>query len=454
MGSSGGKIWFVDTRGNAFPRSELIQALDGEPQEVGPTSKPRSVMLEIAKALVGGGDLSLAAGETGRAVVLKTADTRCLKPSPQGDQWERLRWGAAGESVARFGMLTSGSTGIPKCVWQSVRQLARAVQVSDRHANAIWGLAYPPTHVAGVQVILQALANGCPVVDLQGLSGAEVAAAIQRHRVTHLSATPTFYRLLVASTSPLGGVRSATLGGEPVDAVLISRVRSLFPSARIHNVYASTEAGTLLVSDGDTFSIPAGLDDRIVIRSELLWVHRSFLGAFVGGKSAREEWESQRSDGAREREGGITQSGMPPAQREVTSAGALWANEEQKLKILEGDWYDTGDRVEVIDQNPLRFRIVGRDRDWFNVGGHKVNPREVEAVLERCPGVNRARVSGRPNSVVGTLLTAELECAVVAPSEATVRAFAAERLPAYQVPRLLKVVDKLPATWTGKLKRE
>ncbi|MDP3071637.1 MAG: fatty acid--CoA ligase family protein [Opitutaceae bacterium] len=317
---------------------------------------------------------------------------------------ESLKEKAAGGSRARLGLFTSGSTGLPRRVWQPAANLARAVKVSPRHAEAVWALAYNPTHVAGLQVCLQALANGCTLVDVRDLERAAVFAAIERHGVSHLSATPSFYRLLLPADCALAGVRSVTLGGESADAGLIEKLKALFPAARVHNVYASTEAGTLLTSDGDLFGIAPGLEGSVVVRGGTLHVHRNLLGEFDGGATG-------------------------------------------------GEWYDTGDAVVVERAAPLRFRIVARERDWINVGGRKVNPHEVEAVLAAHPAVVQARVFGRKNSVLGQVLCAEVVARGAAPAEAALREFAEAQLQPFKVPRMIRFVDNIASTRTGKVAR-
>lgn len=317
---------------------------------------------------------------------------------------EELQRKAAGGSRARLGLFTSGSTGLPKRVWQSAAHLARAVRIAPRHAEAVWALAYDPTHIAGLQVFLQALANGCPLVDVRDLDRPAVLAAIARHGVTHLSATPSFYRLLLPAAAALPGVRSVTLGGERTDPVLIEQLRPLFPAARFHNVYASTETGTLLTAAGEAFAIAAGLEGRVVVRHGTLHVHRSLLGEFDGGPAG-------------------------------------------------GEWYDTGDVVEMLSEQPPRFRIAGRERDWINVGGSKVNPLEVEAVLAAHPAVARVRVFGRKNSVLGQVLCAEVVARGAAPAESALREFAEAQLQPFKVPRMIRFVENIASTRTGKVAR-
>lgn len=411
----GGRPWFIDgATGAVTTYGELLEELrSGDPLR--PWVRPantREAFIELLRAMLAHADLMLLDTNFGDAELSqlqldashlqRTDHTR--RPRHVRDVGELSALVQSGQS-SRLSLLTSGSTGLPKIVAHSMSSLARGVRVSERHSGDVWALAYSSTHIAGLQVFLQALANGNPLIDVFSLDRAAVRATLERHDATHISATPTFYRLLLPVPPPLTTIRSVTVGGESSDASLIQRLTELFPSARVRNIYASTEAGTLLISDGDTFGIPEALAGLIEVRHQRLHVHESLLGRF--------------DSGAR----------------------------------VAGGWYDTGDVAEIVQDEPLRFRLVARERDWINVGGNKVNPFEVEAVLEQCGGVRKARVFGRPNSVVGHILCAEVACDEPPPSEQALRAFVADRLQPFKVPRLIKHVEELALTRTGKLKR-
>lgn len=302
----------------------------------------------------------------------------------------------------RLELYTSGSTGLPKLVRHRFDSLTRTLRVGERYAEDVWALAFNPTHIAGIQVLLQAFFNGNTLVNVFGLSRAEIYARLRSESVTHLSATPTFYRLMLPVEAPLPMLRSLTLGGERSDAALLAQLRTAFPMARLHNLYASTEAGTLLVADGDLFGIHPSVEGKIRILDGQLWVARELLGEF------------------------------------------------QSLDV--GPWYATGDCIEVISDAPLRFRIVGRANDFINVGGSKLDPDEVECALRAFPGIVEARVYGRANSVVGTLLCAEYT-SLLPLAEPDLRSHLASCLQPHKVPRIIKRVDSLAKTRTGKLSR-
>ena len=375
--------------------------------------KLSDVFIAILRALVTDADLTLVDTDLSDAelAALGLDDARLTETVPRPvvhahDDLATLLARLLRESRTHLTLYTSGSTGLPKEVRHPLANLCRVLRVDERHAADVWGFAYNPTHIAGVQVFLQALFNRNPLVNLFQLPRDTVRHLVNARGVTHLSATPSFYRLLLPAGDPLNSIRSVTLGGERTDASLLERLRPLFPNARFRNLYASTEAGTLLAADGDVFSIPLPLADVVRIRDSQLEIHRSLLGEFGGGTTHPESW------------------------------------------------YATGDVVELVSETPLRFRIVSRDRDWINVGGNKVNPAEVEAVLLTHPAVRETRVVGRANSVLGHLLVAEVVPAGVTPDEAELRRFLNERLQPFKVPRLLRFVTELSRTRTGKLKRD
>jgi acyl-coenzyme A synthetase/AMP-(fatty) acid ligase len=407
------QAWWIDgATGARRPWSEL-EDLAGAPKAVRrPVCQPRDArdaVEEIVRGLVSSGPLTLVDPRMPRdemvrlgldpGVVNQESAYGVTGGAAKVEDWVR------GRSGLRLRLFTSGSSGLPRSVEHALETLGRAIRIGAHHRNDVWALTYRPTHIAGVQVVLQALANGNPIVDCTGLTPAAALEAMRRHGVTHLSATPTFYRLL-PDVAPLAGVRAVTLGGESVDDALLRRVATLFPTARLRNVYASTEGGTLLESDGTSFEIPARLRDRVEVRAGRLRVHRSLLGGLGGERPA----------------------------------------------AMDGDWYETGDRVDPVAGSTGRFTFAGRERRWVNVGGSKVDPDQAEALLRELPEVLAARVFGLANSVVGELLCAEVvRRPGSALDEAAVRTALNGRLPGTAIPRIIRFVDRLADTRSDKL---
>jgi len=299
-------------------------------------------------------------------------------------------------------LFTSGTTGIPKKVTHSFNSITRFVKISERNTNSIWGFAYNPTHMAGIQVFFQTLLNGNAIVRLFGLSPNEIHNEIKENGITHISATPTFYRLLLPCVETFQSVERITSGGEKFNEKTIVQLKGIFPNAKITNVYASTEAGTLFASDNDIFTIKPEYEHLIRVENDELLIHSSLMGS-------------------------------------------------SEMNIDE--WYKTGDLIKTITEKPLKFSFISRKSDMINVGGYKVNPLEVEETILTIPDVKNVRVYSKSNSVLGNIICCELVCDNNQLSESSIRTFLQSKIQEFKIPRLFRFVDELSITRTGKIKR-
>ncbi len=303
-------------------------------------------------------------------------------------------------------LYTSGTTGQPKRIIHQLKNLARNVKISEDFRNDVWGFAYNPTHMAGIQVFLQALYNGSSIINVFEKPKSEVFDSFERFGVTHLSATPTFFRLLFPATETFPKVRRLSIGGEKSNAQLIGNITKLFPNAKINNIYASTEAGSLFTSNGDTFSVPEKNKSWIKFVEDELFIHKDQLGY-------------------------------------------------SESMVLDGDFYATGDLVEWIDQEKTKFRFLSRKNEMINVGGYKVNPSEVEEIIEKNPAVQEVLIFGRENPILGNILCAEIVLQKdIVLTEADLRAFLKKELINYKIPRKIIFVEELTTTRTGKKSRK
>ncbi len=123
---------------------------------------------------------------------------------------------------------------------------------------------------------------------------------------------------------------------------------------------------------------------------------------------------------------------------------------------LAGDdgFVDTGDMVELRGD---RYYFVGRRGGVINVGGLKVHPEEIEAVINRHPAVRMSRVSARRSPITGAIVAAEVVLNDPPADEAAAAGRHPGRLPpgprAFKVPAMLSFVPSLPMTAGGKLER-
>lgn len=323
-------------------------------------------------------------------------------------------------------LFTSGTTGQPKLVVHSLPSLSGPLD--DGLAGtpeALWGTFYDIRRYGGLQILLRALLGGGSMVLSQ--AGEPVGAFLTRAGaagVTHMSGTPSHWRrALMSPALACLSPRYVRLSGEMADQAILNSLAAAFPGAAIAHAFASTEAGV-------AFDVRDGL--------------AGFPAAMVGMAGARAE--------LRITDGSLRIRSSRTAQGYLGPAGVVVPG---TIADAEG-FVDTGDMVE---RRGDRYHFVGRREGVINVGGQKVHPEEVEAVINRHPRVQMARVRGQASPITGALVVADI---VVRPSPAPepfaelrqqILAACRATLPAHKVPALLREVATLDIASSGKLLR-
>src|SRR5205085_3123588 len=129
----------------------------------------------------------------------------------------------------------------------------------------------------------------------------------------------------------------------------------------------------------------------------------------------------------------------------------------ESLRDADG-FVDTGDMVE---RRGDRYHFVGRRGGIINVGGLKVHPEEVEAVINAHPRVRMSLVRTRKNPITGALVVADVVLDAVddaaggptADLEREIMGLCRDMLPRHKVPAAIRFVSTLPVAATGKLVR-
>ena len=317
----------------------------------------------------------------------------------------------------RLSILTSGTTGKPKVAAHSLESLlgrilpAAAVPVNR---NSVWLLTFQPTSFAGLQVILSAcVSDGTIVVPTTRTPQAYFDAALEND-VTHISGTPTFWRSILMMTGELElpKLRQITLGGETVDQTTLNELAKRFPSARISQIYASTEAGALFaVHDGRSGFPTSWLDSE---------------------------------------NNGLTMRIQDGELQILSPRKMLGYSSAHKDPTTEDGWLTTGDLVKVEED---RVQFMGRRDKIINVGGAKVYPEEVENFILAIDGIAETKVTSMKNPISGQIVVAEIVVHTDFDSndvkkEVQKKCFAG--LARHKVPGLVKVVDSIAVSASGK----
>lgn len=336
----------------------------------------------------------------------------------------------------RLLLLSSGSTGKPKIVCRSgqsldavAQQMCEAIGIGpdDRVLATV-----PLCHSYGLEHgLLAPLWAGATVHLCRGLDLPLVQRELNGGAITVLPGVPAMYEMLAQFATGdrlprLTSLRAAYSAGAPLP-------RSVFDAylnacgVKVGQLYGATEIGSVTFADTRDAHFDA-----------------TTVGRGMAGVSIR-----------------IT-TGDDPA--EVVSAGRegqVWIAarsmfsgylDEANSPLVDG-YFPTGDIGRLDSQGNLT--ITGRTRLLIDVGGLKVNPIEVEAVLLQHPAVSGCVVV----QVRQSQTVARLKAIVTARQPGSpldvqeLRRFARERLAGYKVPRSFEVRDALPRTSTGKILR-
>ncbi|MBN3792526.1 AMP-binding protein [Burkholderia sp. Ac-20353] len=341
-------------------------------------------------------------------------------------------------------LYTSGTTGRPKgCVHShrtvTLAAMQAALALSITHdertlmAMPIWHSSPLNNWFGGTLYV------GGTVVLLREYHPLRFLQAVERERVSLYFGAPVSYTLPLDTIEgfaafDLTSVRAWVYGGGPIGAAQAERLARAYRSDAFYQVYGMTEtgpAGTALYPDEQVTK--AGSIGRCGAPGVDLRVVRADGGDAQPGEAGKETGEIW-------------------LKADSMMLGYLDDPDATRAAFAPDGWYRSGD-VARIDQDGYLF-LVDRIKDMIVTGGENVYSKEVEDVLTAHPGVVEAAVVGIPHPDWGETVVAHVVVSAGAALDAeTLRAFCAERLAAYKVPREVVFADALPRTPTGKLQK-
>jgi acyl-CoA synthetase (AMP-forming)/AMP-acid ligase II len=340
-------------------------------------------------------------------------------PKPENGRGATKTGGGPGAAVVR---LTSGTTGRPRGVVVTADQLladaghiARTVgfRPNDTLVTAIpLGHAYGFTHV-----LMMLLVQGTRPILLEQPLPALLTEALSLPGPLVMPATPYLFSLLLQSAGrkKFKGLRLCVSAGAPLPEELSRAFKERF-GVPIRTFYGASECGGISYDRSREGIVPDGC-----------------AGAPLDGVEVTVRPEPGHDDGTGRvcvRSGAVAQGYYP----------------EEGTDLAPGRFL-TADLGRIDDEG--RIRLLGRVDRMINVGGRKVNPAEVEAVLRAVPGVRQAVVFGAPDRNRGQAVCA---CVVAARglTREAILAACGPRLASFKVPRHIEFVARIPTNARGK----
>ena len=330
-------------------------------------------------------------------------------------------------------ILTSGTTGEPKGVPISHRLLADRI---SRHTTVFGARVadsrriysdMPITTSLGFQFLLATLWRGGTYF-LPGDSFESTLTAMEQYRTQCVLAPPSGLELLLkwfeVTPAYQSNIQVVISGGDLLSQALSRRVRMRMCSHLV-SAYGSTEASI-------TATAPAHEIDSIA----------GAVGYLTPGVRAQ----------IVDRDGVV----QPPEQEGLLRIRSEFAVDRYlgepsgSERVFRDGWFQPGD-LATVDAEGLLI-ITGRDKNVLNIGGDKVSPEVVEAVVAAFPGIAEVAVTSLPNAVGNH----EIVAVVVGKGEIDLEALGrhcAAQLASQFVPAHFAVADRLPRNDMGKIDR-
>ena len=335
---------------------------------------------------------------------------------------------------------TSGTTGLPKGATLTHRNIVNnaffvtgAMRLEKRDRLCI---PVPFYHCFGmVMGTLGCVTRGATmVIPGEGFDPAATLDAIEAERCTALYGVPTMFVSMLDHDSfaarDLRSLRTGIMAGSPCPVEVMKRVQREMHMHEVTIAYGMTETSPVSFqsSTDDPLDKRTGSVGRVHPHVEVRIVDEAGAPVPVG-----------------------TQGEL--LTRGYSVMAGYWDDEERTAGAIDAEgWMHTGD-LATLDAEGY-CNITGRVKDMIVRGGENVYPREVEEYLYGMPGIAQVQVFGVPDERLGEIVCAWVVSRAGAElTERAVRDWCAERIAHYKVPAIVRLVDELPMTVTGKAQK-
>ena len=344
-----------------------------------------------------------------------------LRLSPPAPAFPESAFKALNPAFIRF---SSGTTGKSKGVvlsheslFQRICGANQGLQIGPQD-RVLWVL--PMAHHFAVSIVLYLYHGATTIIEEQHL-GEDLLRAVNNHEVTVMYGSPVHYRQLASAPGEGSwpSLRLAVATAAALDQATADAFRQRFGHPLVQGL-GIIEVGLPVLNLSGAVDQPEAIGQpqagyECLIRDEHDGVGELCL-----------------------RGPGMFDAYLDPWQPRSLVTGA-------------DGWFATGDMARR-DASGLVF-LCGRRKTLINVGGMKVFPEEVEAVLNAHPKVTRAMVEGRAHPLYGEVPVARYIPGTNAPTIAELRTHCREFLANYKIPLMFSAVSTLPTTASGKLLR-
>ncbi len=356
------------------------------------------------------------------------------------DKMERVETLATDPMLLYF---TSGTTGMPKMVWQDFTYPLGHITTAKYWHNVIPdGLHFTISDTGWMKAMWGKLYGqwfmeaGIFVCDFDKFTPSELLPLFAKYNITTFCAPPTMYRFFIKedlSKFDLSSITYATVAGEPLNPEVFYKFKeatgiSLMEgfgqtetTCTLFNIVGSTPkpgsmgkpspAYNIDIVDSEGKTVPKGTVGELVLRTD----NGKFCGMFSG----------------------------------------YYENPELTKEVWDNNIYHTGDTAWMDEDGYVWY--VGRTDDIIKSSGYRIGPFEIESVIMQHPCCLECAITGVPDPIRGQVVKATIVLAKgYEPSEELkkeIQQFVKANTAPYKYPRVVEFVKELPKTISGKIRR-
>jgi len=310
--------------------------------------------------------------------------------------------------------ITSGSTGEPRTIrFTAAQLLADADAVCDtmglREDDRNYGVVAFSHSYGFSNLVTPLLGRGIPLVAASDMMPRAVVDGLAASRATVFAGVPALFRLLAEVAPPSTDLRLCVSAGAPLTPEIAEAFHKAW-GLKVHSFYGASECGGICY-DATEQPVPP----------------RGFVGEPMRGANLQENAD-----------------GTVRVQGEAVGSGYFPSGDADALK--DGKFTPS----DLLEKTRQGYLIKGRVSEVINVGGRKVNPGEIERVIQKLAGVREVIVLSLPSDSRGEDITA---CVAGSVSEEALRVHCSHDLPGWQIPRRWFLWDEIPVNSRGKVSR-
>jgi acetyl-CoA synthetase len=347
-------------------------------------------------------------------------------------------------------LYTSGTTSDPKGVLYGHEvvlgyvpaQICAPFNFDVRPSDVPWAPPEWSWNGALFGIVLPSLFLGRPQLAYDGrFDPTATFRLIEKYGLTNLFLPPSAFRMMrntegLTDEYELGTVRSIVTGGESITQPTLEWASDVFDGAVINEAYGQTEFNPLVCDCQALFEFREGTMGRPTLGRDV---------RVIDAETATDDLEP----------GEVGEIAVRYEDDDPSLFKRYWNKPERTAEKFENGWFLTEDLGKQDADGYVTF--VGRKDDVITSSGYRIGPAEVEEQLESHEAVVAAGVIGVPHETLGHVVKAFLELVDGKSNspelQSEIQSYVKETLAKHEYPREIEVLEGLPATTTGKIRR-